>query len=59
MKLKVWICDQKKKGFHLISKNILLMVEPGGGGGENMIGIRAFKLLYPIISYNTVVSRVV
>ena len=30
-------------GFHLISKNILLPVEPRGD--ENVIGIRAFKTL--------------
>ena len=30
-------------GFHLISKNVLLPVEPWGD--ENVIGIRAFKLV--------------
>ena len=30
LKLKFWICNQKNIGFHLISKNILLPVEPWG-----------------------------
>ena len=32
LKLKFWICNQKNMGFHLISKNIdlLLPVEPWG-----------------------------
>ena len=43
LKLKFWICNQKNMGFHLISKNILLLVEPGGD--KNVIGIRSFKWL--------------
>ena len=30
LKLKFWICNQKNMGFHLISKSILLPVEPWG-----------------------------
>ena len=41
LKLKLWICNWKYMGFHLISKNILLRLSPGD---ENVIGIRSFKL---------------
>ena len=30
LKLKFWICNEENMGFHLISKNILLVVDPWG-----------------------------
>ena len=46
LKLKFWICNQKNMRFHLISKNVLLPVEPWGD--ENVIGIRTFNIKHDV-----------
>ena len=54
LKLKFWICNKKNMGFHLISKNVLLLLEPGGGGGGwDVIGIRSFKIILTFIWSDT------
>ena len=46
LKLKLWGCNEKKMGFHLIPKNYCFGLSPGDGY-ENVIDVRAFNTVSP------------